>query len=70
MVLWNWKFTHSTIGWKLYDQGGMTSERLVEFLENMLRNRKGAVVLMDNALAHSAKRVKEFVQKTGNQLVY
>lgn len=62
--------SNGVVAWKLYDQGGMTSERVVEFLENMLRNRKGAVVLMDNAPAHSAKRVKEFVQKTGNQLVY
>lgn len=62
--------TQGVVSWKLYDKGGMTSDRMVDFLQEMLRNRKNTVVLMDNAPAHSAKRVREFVQATGNELIY
>ena len=58
------------VSWKLYDKGGMTSDRMVDFLQEILRNRKNTVVLMDNAPAHSAKRVRKFVQGTGNELIY
>ena len=37
------------VSWKLYDKGGMTSDRMVDFLQEILRNRKNTVVLMDNA---------------------
>ena len=62
--------TKGVVSWKLYDKGGMTSYRMIEFLQDMLKNQKDAIVLMDNAPAHSAKRVWEFVQATGNELIY
>jgi transposase len=58
------------VSYTLYDQGGMTTDRLIEFLEKVLKNKKDYLVVMDNAPAHRKEIVRSTIEKTGNNLVY
>jgi transposase-like protein len=56
------------LGWELYDEGGMTTERMTAFLrrlinENRLRNY---LFIMDNAGAHRTASVRETIAESGN----
>jgi transposase len=55
-------------GWKIYDKGGMTSERMVSFLENVLKDKDGYMVVMDNAATHGTQDVRKIIKDTGNNL--
>lgn len=55
-------------GWKIYDKGGMTSERMVSFLEDVLKDKEGYMVVMDNAATHGTQDVRKIVRDTGNKL--
>ena len=59
------------VGWTLYENGGMTSERMVEFLNKFIKGKfKNYLVIMDNGGAHKSKIVKEAVKDTKNTLLY
>lgn len=58
------------IGYIFYNEGGMTTERLIEFLTKILENRKNYLVVLDNAPAHRKKIVKQTIEESGNKLVY
>lgn len=56
---------------KFYDKGGINSERLIELLKNnILKNKKGYLLLMDNARAHKSDVVKEYIKESGNYVLY
>lgn len=57
-------------GWTMYDKGGMTSERMVAFLQKVLKDKVGYVVVMDNASTHGTKEVRNIIQQTGNKLLH
>lgn len=57
-------------GWTMYDKGGMTSERMVAFLQKVLKDKVGYVVVMDNASTHGTKEVRSIIQQTGNKLLH
>lgn len=61
--------TTGCIGFHVYEKGGIDSKRLIEFLENdVLRNAKGKVIVLDNASSHRNPEVKKFILKNNNLL--
>ncbi len=58
------------IGYTFYEKGGMTTERLVEFLNTILHNKKDYLVVLDNAPAHRALIIKATIEASGNKLIY
>jgi len=61
----SWK---GVLGWKLYDKGGIDTDRLLEFLEEILGRRKGKLVILDNASCHRNEKVKEYINLNNNLL--
>lgn len=62
--------THGVIGWKLYEEGAVNSERLTAFIaEHITPNYTDNVVIMDNAGFHKTQDVKQEIQKK-NQFIY
>lgn len=57
-------------GYTFYDKGGMTTERLIVFLNTILANKQGYLVVLDNAPAHRKQEVRTAIQNSGNQLIY
>ena len=59
------------IGWILYDKGGMTKERLVEFLEKFIFNKyKNHLIILDNAGSHKNSYVKDAITNSGNKYLF
>lgn len=58
------------VSYTLYDQGGMTTDRLLEFLAKVLKNKKDYLIVMDNAPAHRKEIVRSTIETSGNKLVY
>src|SRR5258706_11928498 len=62
--------TNGILGWKLYEKGGIDSQRLYDFLETYITNKyKNKVIILDNASAHRNKKIKELISKN-NILLY
>jgi len=53
-----------------YETGGMTTERLIAFLNTVLEGKKNYLVVLDNAPAHRSGTIKTTIENTGNKLVY
>ena len=60
--------SHGVEGWEIYDKGGMTSERMVSFLKEVLKDKEGYMVVMDNASTHGTQEVRKIIGDTGNKL--
>ena len=59
------------IGWKLYEKGGMTKERLVDFLNEFIFNKySNNLIILDNAGSHRNDYVKQAILKSGNQFLF
>ena len=59
------------VGWKLYEKGGMTKERLVEFLkENVFSKYKDNLIVLDNAGSHRNEFVKQAIIESGNKYLF
>ena len=62
-------YLQSVLGWKLYDKGGINSERLYDFLqENITSKYKNKLIIMDNASSHRNQK-KDLVNKD-NEILY
>ena len=62
--------THGIVGWKLYEEGAVNSERLTAFIaEHITPKYEDNVVIMDNAEFHKTQDVKQEIQKK-NQFIY
>lgn len=57
------------IGYKIYTEGGINSERLLKFLQKNFQNVKNKIIILDNASSHRNKKVKDFITKN-NFLLY
>ena len=56
--------TKGVVGWKLYEEGAINSERLKDFIaEHITANYEGNLVIMDNAGFHKTQDVKQEIQK-------
>lgn len=58
------------VDYKLYEKGGMTTERLVEFLNEILKDKRGYLIVLDNAPVHKTLIVRETIEASGNKLLY
>jgi transposase len=57
-------------GWDLYEKGGMTTDRMVEFLEKFVTGKyKNKVVILDNASVHKNDTIRVLVNKH-NKILY
>lgn len=62
--------TKGVIGWKLYEEGAVNSERLKDFIaEHITANYQGKLLIMDNAGFHKTQDVKQEIQKK-NKFLY
>ena len=61
--------TKGVVGWKLYEEGAVNSDRLTEFIaESITPNYESNLVIMDNAGFHKTKEVKEEINKNNGFL--
>lgn len=62
--------TKGVLGWKLYEKGGMDSEKLHEFLDiNITSKYRNRLIVLDNASSHRNEKIKTLVNKR-NTLLY
>jgi transposase/transposase-like protein len=63
--------TQGMVGWELYPEGGVDSERMRDFIVQHIHDKhRGKLIIMDNAGAHRKDIVKEAVANSGNTLLY
>jgi len=59
------------VGKELYEKGGMTKERLIEFLEKyVFPNYKDHLIILDNAGSHNNELIKNAIIKSGNHYLF
>jgi transposase len=59
------------VGKELYEKGGMTKERLLEFLEkHIFPNYKDHLIILDNAGSHNNELIKNAIVKSGNKYLF
>jgi transposase-like protein len=59
------------VGSKLYQQGGMTKERFVDFLqEHVFSKYKDYLIILDNAGSHNNQFVKNAIINSGNKYLF
>ena len=59
------------IGSKLYQQGGMTKERFVDFLQKYVFSKyKEYLIILDNAGSHNNQFVKDTIMNSGNKYLF
>ena len=59
------------LGWILYEKGGSTKERFVEFLQNnIFQKYKNYLLILDNARAHNNNFVKQAIIDSGNKYLF
>lgn len=62
--------SEGVVGWKLYEKGGMDSDRLIDFLDEYVTSKyRNKLIILDNASCHRNERVKEVVNRD-NHLLY
>ena len=60
---------NGVIHWDLYEKGGITTDRLIEFLEHNITGKlRNKLIKLDNASAHRNERIKALVNKHNNIL--
>jgi len=59
------------VGKELYEKGGMTKERLLEFLEKYVFSKyKDHLIILDNAGSHNNELIKNAIIKSGNHYLF
>jgi len=59
------------VGWELYEKCGMTSDRMVNFINKYIKSKyNNNLIIMDNSGAHKSKNIKECVSESNNTLLY
>jgi len=61
---------NETIKWELYQKGGIDTERLIEFLKELLKNTKNKLIILDNASSHRNDTIKKFIKNSGNDYLH
>ena len=60
---------NGVVNWDLYEKGGITTYRLIEFLEHNITSKlQNKLIILDNASAHRNERIKTLVNKHNNIL--
>ena len=59
------------VGKEMYEKGGMTKERLLDFLEkNIFPKYKDHLIVLDNAGSHNNELIKNAILKSGNDYLF
>lgn len=59
------------VGYELYEKGGMTQERLLEFFQkNIFGKYKNHLIILDNAKSHNNALIKDAIKKSGNDYLF
>jgi transposase len=59
------------IGYNLYPHGGITANRLIDFLNSHVLNKhKNHLIILDNAAAHKNKQVIQTIMASGNHVLF
>ena len=59
------------VGKEMYEKGGMTKERLLEFLQKYIFPKyKDHLIILDNAGSHNNELIKNAVTKSGNTYLF
>lgn len=59
------------VGYRLYEKGGTTKERLNEFLQDFVYdNYKDNLIILDNAGSHNNDFIKKSIKKSGNDYLF
>ena len=59
------------IGAKIYEKGGMTKERFVDFIDTFIKDKyKNNLIILDNAGSHHNEFVQNKITNTGNKYLY
>ena len=61
--------TRGCIAHEIYERGGITAQRLLDFLRTHLSHHRNKTIIMDNASSHRNPEVKEYI-KRHNDLLY
>jgi transposase len=64
---------NKVVGWILYEnlKGGVKKEELTEFYNEYIANKyKNYLILMDNAMPHKSKIIRERIKETDNHSLY
>ena len=60
---------NGVIHWDLYEKGGITTDRLIEFLEHNITSKlQNKLIILDNASAHRNERIQKLINKHNNIL--
>jgi transposase len=51
------------VNYEIYKQNGINGERLLKFLQIVLKDKKNKIIFLDNASSHKNKKVKKFIIK-------
>ena len=61
--------TEGIVGYELYEKGGMTFERMIDFVSKFINGKyKNNLIIIDNGGFHKSKVVLEYITK--NHLLY
>jgi len=61
------------VGWKLYPErkGGVKTDDIIEFYKEFIRpDYKNYLIIMDNAVIHKSKKIREEIEYDNNNLLY
>lgn len=61
--------TSGCVAYEVYEQGGITAQRLLEFLRTHFSRIRNRLFILDNASSHRNPEVKQFIQQQ-NELLY
>ena len=66
-------YDSSLVGWKLYPErkGGVKTNDILEFYNEFIHSKyKDYLVIMDNAVIHKSKIIRETIENDNNHLIY
>ena len=61
------------VGWKLYPErkGGVKTKDILEFYDEFINGKyKNHLIIMDNAVIHKSKVIRETIENSDNDLLY
>ena len=58
------------IGYKLYDEGAVNSDRFNDFISIICNNVKNKLIVLDNGQIHKKESTKNIIINSGNHLIY
>ena len=65
--------SNKVVGWNLYPErkGGVKTIDIIEFYNNCIKNKyENHLIIMDNAVIHKSKIIKNIIENSNNELLY